>query len=208
MNITAVKERLTELEARYQAWAEPINRVMRECSYKVNRDGYTYADFERDVKKIKDEQLARYNPYQEMYEFFDELCPAYQAATAQERAEVRAAVRDKAGVPSALLGYVYRAASQIQAPSDSEWLRRGLIAVSIEDCSQDFRDVLLALAELYVAAEEVGIDPRSEFRAVSRLSSREKPRGGTTPVSRMLTGFHGYGALKERRKKRKGANRQ
>jgi len=208
MNVAAVKERLAELEARYQVWVEPINRVMRECSYKVNRDGYTYTDFERDVKKVKDEQLAQYNPYQEMYEFFDELCPAYQAATVQERAEIRAAVRDKAGVPSALVGYVYRAASQIQAPSDSEWLRRGLIAVSIEDCSRDFRDVLLALAELYVTAEEAGIDPRPEFTVVSKLSSREKPRGGTTPVSRMLTGFHRYAVLKERRAKRKGASRQ
>ncbi len=132
--------------------------------------------------------------------------PAYQAATAQQRAEVRAAARDKAGVPGALLGYVYRAASQIQAPSDGEWLRQGLIAVSIEDCSRDFRDVLLALAELYVAAEEAGIDPRPEFKAVAKLSSREKPRWETTPVSRMLTGFHRYAVLKERREKRQSAN--
>jgi hypothetical protein len=61
--------------------------------------------------------------------------------------------------------------------------------------------VLLALAELYVVAEEVGIDPKPEFKAVSRLSSREKPSGGTTPVSRMLASFHRYAVLKERRRK-------
>lgn len=206
MNVVTMRERLNELEERYQEWVEPINRVTRESSYKVNRDGYTPADFERDVKRVKDAQLAKYNPYQEMYEFFDEICPAYLGATTEQRAEIRLAVSDKAGVLSALLGYVYRSANRIQSSSDGEWLRKGLAAVSIENCCKDFRDVLLALAELYVVAEEAGIDPKPEFKAVSRLSSREKPSGGTTPVSRMLASFHRYAVLKERRRKQ-GDNR-
>lgn len=202
MKVVTVRERLNELEERYQEWVGPINQIIRECLYKVNRDGYTPADFERDVKRVKDAQLVKYNPYQEMYEFFDELCPAYLGATTEQRAEIRLAVSDKAGVLSALLGYVYRSANRIQSSSDSEWLRNGLAAVSIENCCKDFRDVLLALAELYVVAEKAGIDPKPEFKAVSRLSSREKPSGGTTPVSRMLTSFHRYAVLKERRRKR------
>jgi hypothetical protein len=206
MNRAALKERLNELEERYQEWVGPINQVIRECSYKVNRDGYTMADFDRDVKRVKDAQLATYDPYQEMYDFFDELCPAYLDAASPQRAEIRAAVSDKAGLLSALLGYVYRSASRIQPPSDGEWLRRGLAAASIENCAKDFRDVLLALAELYVAAEEAGIDPKPAFKAVARLSSGDKPSGGTTPVGQMLANFHRYGALKERKRKQKSAS--
>ncbi len=76
-----------------------------------------------------------------------------------------------------------------------------MAAVSIENCRQDFRDVLLALADLYVAAEEVGIDPRPEFNAVSRLSSEKKPAGGTTAVSTVLADFYRSAALRERKQK-------
>ena len=199
MNLAEVIEQLNQLEERYQEWVKPINQVIRECSYKVNRDGYTPGDFERDVRQIKEKQLAKYNPYQEIYELLDRLCPAYLDATPEQRAEIRAAASDKDGVLSGLLGYVYRAAERIRSESGREWLRRGLAAVSIENCRKDYRDVLLALAELYVAAEEMGINPRSDFKAVSRISSREKPRGGETPVSAMLANFHSYAALKERR---------
>jgi len=201
MRLAALIQQLGELEERYQEWVEPINRVIGECSFKVNRDGYTAADFDRDVKAIREEQRAKYDPYQAIYELLDELCPVYLEAVAEQRAAVRAAVSDKNGVLSALLGYVYRAARRIQSPADREWLRRGLAAVSIENCGKDYRDVHLALAELYVAAKEAGIKPGSDFKAVSRLSSTEKPRGGDTSVQEMLANFRGYGALRERRRR-------
>jgi hypothetical protein len=201
MDLATLEKELEQLERRYQEWVEPINQVIREKSFQVNRDGYTPGDFRRDVNQIREEQRAKYDPYQEIYAFLDQLCPAYLTATPQERAAIRSAVSEKNGVLSALLGYVYKSAKQIRSGSGEEWLRRGLAAISIENCRKDFRDVLLALAELYVAAEEAGIKPQPEFRAVARLSSREKPRGGTTPVSKMLANFSKYGALKERRRK-------
>jgi hypothetical protein len=201
MGLAALIQQLNQLEERYQEWVEPINQVIREGSFKVNRDGYTPADFERDVKAIKEKQQAKYDPYQAIYGLLDELCPAYLEASAEQRADVRAAVSEKKGVLSALLGYAYRAAGRIQSPADREWLRRGLAAISIENCSKDYRDVLLALAELYVAAEEAGIGPAPDFRAVSRLSSGEKARGGSTSVQEMLANFRSYGVLRERRRR-------
>ena len=201
MGLDTLIQRLDELEEQYQAWVEPINQVIRESSFKVNRDGYTPADYERDVKAVRERQRAKYDPYQAIYELLDELCPAYLEASAEGRAAVRVAVNDKSGVLSALLGYAYRAAKRIQSPLDKEWLRRGLAAISIENCAKDYRDVLLALAELYVRAEEAGIRPRSDFTAVSRLSSRELPRGGDKPMQGMLANFSRYGALRERRRR-------
>jgi hypothetical protein len=151
--------------------------------------------------EASDKQLEQYDPFAPMNAHFDELCPAYLQATPEERAEIRGVVSDKPGVLSGLLGYVMRAASRLRSTSEAEWLRRGLAAASIENCCRDYRDALLAWAELYVAAQAVGLDPRPAFREVAKLSSREKPAGGTTPVSRMLSGFHRYGALKERQRK-------
>ena len=139
MGLTALIQRLDDLEERYQEWVEPINRVIQECLFKINRDGYTSADFDRDVRAIKEKQRAKYDPYQAIYELLDELCPAYVEASAEQRAAMRAAVSEKDGVLSALLGYAYRAAGRIQSPEDREWLRRGLAAISIENCSKDYR---------------------------------------------------------------------
>ena len=201
MELTALIQQLDDLEEQYQEWVKPINQVIQENLFKVNRDGYTPADFDRDVKAIQDKQRAKYDPYQAIYALLDELCPAYVEASAEQRAAVRAAVSEKGGVLSALLGYAYRAARQIQSPEDREWLRRGLAAISIENCSKDYRDVLLALAELYVAAEKAGMRPATDFRAMSRLSSEEKPRGGNASVKEMLAKFRSYGVLRERRRR-------
>jgi hypothetical protein len=199
MNLSVLIKELDELEKRYQAWVKPINKVIRECSSKINRDGYTRDDFERGLNEIREKQRSKYDPCQEMHKLLLQLCPIYLEASPQQRAEIRIAVSDKNGILGALLGYVYTSAKQVRSDPDKKWLRWGLAAVSIENCSQDYRDVLLALAELYVAAEEVGFDPKPDFKAVSKLSSRETPRGGLTPVSKMLANFHNYAVLKERR---------
>ena len=201
MDLRALLERLGQLEARYQTWVDPIDQAMQTLTYRVNRNGYSYADYQRDIQHIRQEQLAKYDPYQEMNAFFDELCSAYLTASSDKRAAIRKAASDRAGIPSGLLGYVYRSATRLRASDGAEWLRRGLVAASIENCCRDWRDALLALAELYVAAEEAGIDPRSEFRAASRLSGAEAVPGGNRSMQQILLQFHRYAVLKERRAK-------
>jgi hypothetical protein len=203
MELGSLIEQLDKLEERFQEWVEPINRAIRECSFKVNRDGYTQADFDRDVGAVKEKQLAKYDPYQEIHRTLDDLCPVYLEASDLERASIRDAVSDKGGILSALLGYAYSAARRIQSPEDREWMLRGLAAISIENCSKDWRDVLLAMAELYVVAEEAGIKPRADFTAVSKLSSDDKPTGGDKSLQKIMAGFHSYGALRERREREK-----
>jgi hypothetical protein len=199
MDIASLNQQLDEHERRYQEWSEPINKAT-EVNFKnlVNRGGYTSKDFERDIQRMVEERRAQYDPYQLLYALFDQLCPYYLEATPQERTEIRAATSDKAGVLSALLGYIHTSASRLQSSADGEWLRKGLAAASIENCSVDYRDVLLALAELYVAAENAGIDPKPHFAAVAELSSSDTPQGGTTPMRKMLADFHSYAVLKER----------
>jgi hypothetical protein len=147
--------------------------------------------------------LVIYRPVEEQGQFFDHLCQIYLAASQEQRARIRTVVSDKRGILNHLLGHVYQSARQIHSTADRQRLRIGLAAASIENCSSDYRDFLLALAELYVTAEAAGLNPRPEFKAVAAMSSRETPRGGTTPVSSMLARFHTYAVLKERRGRRK-----
>jgi DNA-binding SARP family transcriptional activator len=210
MDLAEIGKQLRHLERRYQEWVEPINRAFREKMFQVNGNGYTHDDFEREMAQIRERQLAEYDPYEETYTLLDELGPAYLVASAEERTTLRKAFSDKNGLLSALLGYGYRCAEKVRHDADEDWLLRGLSAVSLENCSKDYRDVLLLLAELYVAAEEAGIDPKPAFRRVARLSSNAIPRGGNSSVRRMMANLKGYGVLQERRQrsgKRRGDSR-
>jgi hypothetical protein len=196
MDLDTFKRQIIELEERFQQWIDPIDRTYSETIYKVNKDGYTLDDHKREVKEIAQSQIAQYDPYQDMYALLDQVCPIYLGASPQRRAEIRAAVSDKEGIRSGLINYVYRAAEQLQSPADKEWLRLGLAAVSIENGSMDIRDTLVALAELFVAAEKAGIDPKPYFREVAELSS--------ISINETLSGFHSYAVLEERRSRTEG----
>lgn len=204
MDLDAIKRELEEFEERFQQWIEPIDRVCVTSLYKVNKGGYTLADHEREVEQIARSQFAKYDPYQDIYRLLDGLCAVYLDPSSQQRAEIRSAVSGKEGIWSGLIAYAYRAAKRLESPADKEWLRLGLAAISIENCGADFRDTLMALAELWLAGERAGIDPEPYFKEVAELSSCQAPSGGTTTLRDMLSGFRSYAVLQERRNRPQG----
>jgi hypothetical protein len=197
MRVKDFEEELRRWEARYRDWAEPIDHFIRTSLIRVNRDGYTLADFQRELGAIREQRLADYDPGPDIESILERMCAEYLVASPTERERCRAAVSDKDAVQRFLLGYVASCADRIRSPEDLGPLRRGLAAASIENCATDYRDVLVALAKLFVWAERAAIDPVPLFRAVGRMSSRAKPRGGTTPVSKMLSEFQDYAVVIE-----------
>jgi hypothetical protein len=197
MPVKDFEEELRRWEARYREWAEPINHFFRTSLIRVNRDGYTLADFQRELNAIRQQRLAEYDPGAAVEPILEQMCAEYLLASPSERERYRAAVNDKDGVQSFLLGYVASCADRIRSPEDLGPLRRGLAAASIENCGTDYRDVFVALAKLFVWAERAGIDPVPHFREAGRLSSDAMPRGGTTPVSKMLIEFKDYAVVSE-----------
>src|SRR5262249_1887789 len=177
--------------------AEPIDHFIRTSLIRVNRDGYTLADFQRELTSIREQRLAEYDPGAAVEPILEQMCAEYLTASPAERERYRAAVSDKAAVQSFLLGYVASCADRIRSPEDLGPLRRGLAAASIENCGTDYRDVFVALAKLSVWAERAGIDPVPHFIEVGRLSSDAKPRGGTASVSRMMIEFQDYAVVSE-----------
>ena len=202
MEINSLNAQLADIEERYQKWVAPINQVILSALFRVNRDGYTSADCDRDVDEIRKKQLTLYDPNTEMYAVFDELTGLYLEVGSEDREHIRITVSDKDGLLSALVGYANRSANHIKSLADRIWLKKGLAALSIEDCCKDFRDVLLALSELYLAAEDVGLYPMPEFKAIARLSSHLKPFGGDIPMSRLMGGIQRFAVLEECRRSR------
>src|SRR5262249_843455 len=84
------------------------------------------------------------------------------------------------------------------------WLRKGLLAFSMENCRFDWRDDLVALAELFCAAEEAGLEPQIEFQAVAALSSARSGLGGSgTSARAILANLSTYAVLEEARRNRR-----
>ena len=49
-------------------WFFHINQVISECSFRINRDGYTVADFQREVEALREAQRAKYRRIGELAE--------------------------------------------------------------------------------------------------------------------------------------------
>ena len=201
MDLGAIQSKIDELEARRRQWSAPIDAVIQANLSRVNRDGYTVQDFKKEIHQIREQQNARAAVYEDIDEFLDSLCSDYLHCTTDEAHDVRMLFVHRRGLQNSLLGYVYRAARHIHSPGDVHWLRLGIAAVSMENFAVDYRDSLLALAEIYVAAERAGIDPQPVLNDISGRSGRELPTGGMTPTAEALVKFPTYAVLAERRAK-------
>jgi hypothetical protein len=201
MRLDEFDDALGRWEAKYTEWVKPINQFAQAAFFKINKDGYSLADFEREREAIEAHERSRYDPGPEIEDILDRMCSEYLGATPTEREQCRSLVRDRKGVLSALIGYVHSATERLTATKDINHLRRGLAAVSIENCAVDYRDNLVALADIWLVAERAGFDPSPHFRDVAKLSSDEDPQGGTEPVSEVMRHFQDYAILSSRRAK-------
>jgi hypothetical protein len=118
------------------------------------------------------DNLSIYSPTGRHMRFFRQLLTFYERATARYRDEVRYVVAEYDGICNQLLGYVYVAIGRLKGRSTRRWLRRGLLAASIENCRFDYRDTLVALAKLYCAAEDADLGAQQEFTAVAKLCAK------------------------------------
>lgn len=118
--------------------------------------------------------LAFYEPRAKHTQFFYGLCLFYLIASEYEKQQVKALIADKEGIQNNLLGYAYKCAQQIQTTGNNDWLRIGLAATVLAEEKTDYRDMLLARAELYVIAEEAELDPQSEFKTIVKIDGFDR----------------------------------
>ncbi len=114
---------------------------------------------------FSDSTMVIYRPTDEQRFFLDHVLRYYIEIPMDQQNEIFEAFRGRYGLLNMLIGYVYGAAEQIRLTREEVWLRTGLTAASIEDSlgKVDYRDRLLALAEIFVTAEEAGLNPGPEF---------------------------------------------
>jgi hypothetical protein len=132
----------------------------------------------------------------EVQEALDELCALYLRADPGQRLRIRDSFGSKRRLRVYLHSYIGgRAASRLRSTGGGRWLDLGLAAASICDRKVDWRDLLIALGKLWLAAEEAGIAPARHFSAVARISSDE-PVYGQGSTRELLRGFRSSGHLR------------
>lgn len=118
---------------------------------------------EKIEKKSPDSTLVYYTPEAENMRFYLDLCEYYRKSPECDRRKISEVLNGKKGILNRLLGLVWECSEKIIATKDIFWLITGLTAAQIEGGRLDYRDFLLALSELYVAAAETGINPKEHF---------------------------------------------
>jgi len=197
MDVNTFIKNINEFSSRYKAWWYPPFEEFRE-EYSKEHPNHNYTSYNKAFKEFESNLRMQNDLIGEIYDFIDHNYEVYLNATLLECEEIRKAVSNCYYVSEKgsfwrfledlFLRYVKeRAIPKIQETGDKTWLTRGLIAMSIENSGIDYRDSIMALSELRKVSHEKNIDPNPEFERIVKISSNEKPRGGETPMSKLMT---------------------
>ena len=113
--------------------------------------------------------LVIFSPDKEQEGLVNLVCRTYLGSGAADKTRLANHLSNKEGLLNCLLGFAYNCAQMLKKTKNAEWLRLGLAAAHLAKMRMDYRDVLLAWAELYVVAEEAGITPDQAFQDICKI---------------------------------------
>jgi hypothetical protein len=103
------------------------------------------------------------------------LTQSFATATDQQQAEARAALAYDSRC--ALMGYAWEMAEEAVSQSSAEMVRRGLLALAIEDGIGDARDNIIRLAPLFRSAQKLDLDAEKLFAEAADLTTNSYLKG-------------------------------
>ena len=164
---------LADANERLREWQAELNAHMRKqmadgvagkdaVSAMIDRQKQQLAEGDTPVDRARlDEELV-------------ELAEIYVRLPDSERARVRAELREMRQVRSQIYGTMHSMARRLRDTRDPSWLDAGLAMAAIEGGYTDFRDLYVALGELWLAAEAVRIRPRKRFTKAAEMAGEER----------------------------------
>ena len=197
-SVLKLRRELEPILARYDAWELPLRRYRALNYRRLNSGGYTWEAYESGLAQLEEELAAVHDPRHDLHALFERLCQR-SLADADARIALRAFVAEQRKVGQLLWRYANRLTRSIERVDDEPKVTLALAAVSMENCAANYRDTLMTLADLYVAAEAASIDPRPLFAAASDWSTDALTTGGCESLAAMMRGFHASSVLDERR---------
>ena len=203
MEFSTFSRQIQELATKYRKWIETVSELTKNYMREHN---ITRQDFDK-AREARHEVLTELRKKDdvpgELTSFLDDHYNLYYTARPEECQKIRESIGINREFEDFILSYAQDIANRIHSADDVILLKRGLVALSLENAGRDSRDTLITLADLYVSAESAGIDPKPVFMETAKISSNERPRGGSTQVGETLRKLDTYAIVQERRSKGK-----
>lgn len=197
---TSIFEALRQLLERYEQWQLPLREYFASNLHRINRGGYTWDEFDRGRRALEAELKSQSDPDPGLFRLCEQLCSLFLSCDDAGRGRIRARVAQLGRLSDVCLGYARYLTAQINDSKNVPTVQLALAAVLIENCGSDYRDTLTALADLFVRAEEVGMEPRRLFESASELATDSSTTGGCKSLAHMLRNFESCAVVGERRR--------
>jgi hypothetical protein len=197
--VAKLRGAITAALARFETWERPLRSYRGRATPQLNRGEFNWEEFDRGLRELEASLRAAGDPRDELAPLFDALCAEYVETSPAGRAALREFAAKQQKLGDLLWRYANALTRRITTADDAARVTRALAALSIENCASDVRDTLMTLADLFVAAETAGIEPRPLFSAAAEWSTDKFTRGGCESVAAMLRDFHACSVLRERR---------
>ncbi|HEV8535612.1 MAG TPA: hypothetical protein VGR87_07825 [Candidatus Limnocylindria bacterium] len=127
-------------------------------------------------------------PREEVFALLDEVSDVYARSDAQRCAVIRGVIH-RHEARELLEAYIGHAAEMLEKSGRPEWLERAVAVASIEDQRRDYRDWLVAIGNVYVAAFKGGLDATPVLKRMAERSNAEGHPATKTPTREALERF-------------------
>lgn len=115
------------------------------------------------------------------------LCRAFRDTDDAGRMALYRRLAARPNLRAQFYGFIHDAAAQVRATHDPTWIDLALAAAALEGGRLDWRDLYVALGELWLAAESARINPRRRFAAAAAMAD-DTVEGGRSARG-LLMGF-------------------
>ena len=186
-------EDISSLETRIAAFDGPIRRWQdaRERAFSAKfrpKEGKLSTLMSRMPPAAAAAAGVGPGPTEQVFALLDEICDQYAGADPQRCALIRGVVHEHE-LRRLLDEYVGRCARLLEKGNRAEWLDRALAAASIDDQRRDYRDWLMSVGDVYLAARAAGLDPAMALKRIGALSNAEGHPATPTPTRVALERF-------------------
>lgn len=198
MDLLDLPRLLAQTDAEQQRWIAPYECYRARNIPHLNQGGFTHVDMAREEAALL-AHLRQQFSWRCIEGVVVRLCRDIWNVDAVQAVQVRAWIKPAHGVRWALMDVANRCGvGEWPAPAE-ERLALGVIALVLEDMTIDYRESLLCLADLHLAAEDASMDPIPWFRRAAPLAG--------SPMAQVLSEFADHPVLAESRQARRGVPR-
>jgi hypothetical protein len=184
--LSSFKERLERLDLPIRSWREARERAF-QASFGP-KDGKLSTLMGRLPQAAASAGALGLGPRDELYAILDDICDSYARSDPTRCALIRAIVQEREA-HRLLDDYMAYAANVLRQGGRPEWVTRALAAASIDDQRRDYRDWLMTLGDIYLAANAGHVDPSPVLKRIADRSNREGHRAAPTSTHDALAGF-------------------